>query len=270
MRYFIDFEATQYSDRIISLGCVREDGEFFASLVNPHKELTDFIVSLTGITQEMVDAAPDADKVFSDLYDFVSQDEGTPEFYCYGNCDKDFCKATFMKMATSFKARCMLGYLRTGLIDYGSIVKTHFGLHSPIGLVKVYNYYKGEESSQRHDALEDAFMLKYVCEKVEENEDEFDAFPEYRAHKAVAKIKAEAQTVAELAGTNAMYFRMKKGKVAETYYSLEDAITWVINHMMPANQRAEANHVNIGKKIKSAALNNKEYFKIKWAMSTAK
>ena len=71
MRYFIDFEATQYSDRIISVGCVREDGAAFHSLVNPNRQLTDFIISLTGITQEMVDAAPSADEVFSDLFNFV-------------------------------------------------------------------------------------------------------------------------------------------------------------------------------------------------------
>lgn len=270
MRYFIDFEATQYSDRIISVGCVKENGDSFYSLVNPNREITSFITSLTGITQEMVDAAPDADTVFADLYNFVKEDEGTPEFYCYGNSDKDFCKATFEKMATTFKARCMLGYLRTGLMDFGDIVKAHFGLNNNISLLKVYNYYTGTENAQTHNALEDAKMLKYVCEQVEANEDEFDAFPEYRVHKAVTKIKKEAKTMEDLKCANAVFFRLKKGRIAETYYTLEDAITWIIDHKMPAGQKDQVDPVNIGKKIKSAALNHKEYCKTSWAMSTVR
>ena len=33
MKYFIDFEATQFSQEIISIVCYREDGEMFYSLV---------------------------------------------------------------------------------------------------------------------------------------------------------------------------------------------------------------------------------------------
>ena len=44
MKYFIDFEATQFSNEIISVGCVREDGKEFYSLVRPEKrKLTKFI-----------------------------------------------------------------------------------------------------------------------------------------------------------------------------------------------------------------------------------
>lgn len=51
MNYFIDFEATQFSGEIISVGCVREDGETFYVLVQPQKgKLTPFITNLTGIT----------------------------------------------------------------------------------------------------------------------------------------------------------------------------------------------------------------------------
>lgn len=31
MKYFIDFEATQFSQEIISIGCIREDGQTFSS-----------------------------------------------------------------------------------------------------------------------------------------------------------------------------------------------------------------------------------------------
>lgn len=35
MKYFIDFEATQFSREIISIGCIREDGQTFYALVAP-------------------------------------------------------------------------------------------------------------------------------------------------------------------------------------------------------------------------------------------
>ena len=55
MKYFIDFEAAQFSNEIIAIGCVREDGVEFQSYVKANKKITEFITQLTGITQEMVD-----------------------------------------------------------------------------------------------------------------------------------------------------------------------------------------------------------------------
>ena len=53
MRYFIDFEASQFAEEIISVGCVDESGRSFYSLVRPKKpkKVTDFITKLTGITR---------------------------------------------------------------------------------------------------------------------------------------------------------------------------------------------------------------------------
>ena len=50
MRYFIDFEASQFAEEIISVGCVDESGRSFYSLVRPKKpkKVTDFITKLTG------------------------------------------------------------------------------------------------------------------------------------------------------------------------------------------------------------------------------
>lgn len=65
MKYFIDFEATQFSMEIISVGCVREDGQTFYALVAPKEgKITPFITNLTGITAEMVKTAMTPDSVF--------------------------------------------------------------------------------------------------------------------------------------------------------------------------------------------------------------
>ena len=164
MNYFIDFEATQFSNRIISVGCIKETGETFYSLVNPERELTKFIIDFTGITQEQVDAAPSANEVFEKLFDFCLQDEEAPTFYCYGDSDTAFAKATLEKMATNFKAKSMLSYIYANLIDFCPAVRAHFGIHSSVKLIKVAEYYKKEEMVQNHNALDDALLLKYLFE----------------------------------------------------------------------------------------------------------
>ena len=47
MKFFIDFEATQYSEYIISIGCVSEAGKEFSTLVKPpvKKKLTSFVTA---------------------------------------------------------------------------------------------------------------------------------------------------------------------------------------------------------------------------------
>lgn len=82
MKYFIDFEATQFSQEIISIGCIREDGQTFYALVAPKKgKITPFITNLTGITAEMIDSAMSADAVFSKFYDWLFENlDDAPEF----------------------------------------------------------------------------------------------------------------------------------------------------------------------------------------------
>ena len=63
------------SDRIIDVGAAKFRGDEqigeFHSLVNPRSRLSDFIVSLTGISQADVDAAPDWNAVRDDLQEFI-------------------------------------------------------------------------------------------------------------------------------------------------------------------------------------------------------
>lgn len=72
MKFFMDFEATRFSNRIISIGCVAENGNTFTTLVHPGKKKVDkFITELTGITNEMLEAAPDPDTVLPQFLDFL-------------------------------------------------------------------------------------------------------------------------------------------------------------------------------------------------------
>ena len=73
MNYFIDFEAASPITEIISIGCVREDGKEFYSLVKPAEAIvSEKITELTGITSAMLESAPSAIEVFTDFYNFAN------------------------------------------------------------------------------------------------------------------------------------------------------------------------------------------------------
>ena len=74
----LDLETTGLNakhDRIIDVGAVKFRGDeqigVFHSLVNPRVKLSEFIVSLTGISQPDVDVAPDWNAVRDELHDFI-------------------------------------------------------------------------------------------------------------------------------------------------------------------------------------------------------
>lgn len=263
MNYFIDFEATQFSNGIISVGCVAENGNTFYSIVNTSYKVTQFITDLTGITAEEVKNAPSQEEVFERMFDWVNINEGSPHFYCYGNCDKDFVKNNF-KDCKNFKAKAMLGYLFTDMVDYTSEVKMHFGLCKNIGLQKVYNYYNHQDQTQKHNSLEDAQMLKAVWEHIQENDCEFNAFPEYMAQQFNKKVESEMSDIDEKSYTVS---RIKNNKTVEIYPSLGAAIKWAYEQIPAGEERDKTSLKTIARGIKRAAKDpHKKYRNFKWVL----
>ena len=173
MNFYLDFEATQFSERIISIGCVAENGMTFNSLVNPGKgeKITGFITKLTGITQAMADNAKSADDVFIHFANWVVEmatnaQDPHPKYYVYGNSDEGFLQHTINHM-TNPMAISFATSIKALMTDYSKTVKQHFGI-GQVGLNRVYQLLKDEEHVQVHDALEDAMMLKYVQEHLGE------------------------------------------------------------------------------------------------------
>ena len=167
MRFFVDFEATQFSERIISIGCVAANGETFKTLVKPVKskdKVNSFITKLTGITNEMLATAPTADEAFNALFDFVleNQDDYSPEYFCYGSNDTQFIARTASHMKDA-RAITFAKALQHSMQDYSTRVKSHFKTRCDIALRKVYMLVQNEEIEQHHDALEDARMLYAVA-----------------------------------------------------------------------------------------------------------
>ena len=89
MNFYLDFEATRFSNRIISIGCSTDSGATFSTLVQPvHKAKVDkFITELTGITNEMLAEAPSADIAFNMLADFIelNNNDGKPHLYGFNS-----------------------------------------------------------------------------------------------------------------------------------------------------------------------------------------
>ena len=259
MKYFVDFEATQFSNEIIEIGCVREDGAEFKSYVNAKRKLTDFIKNLTGISQETIDAAPSSDEVFRNFYQWLKGDTNI-EFYCYGNSDIDFVKKNLSK-TTDFEAQAALSMIGMALNDYAVEVKRHFGIIKAIGLVKVLAHYRGVDAiEQNHDALEDAKFLKEVYDYIQaEGEIEECPFPDYQ--KKV--VKKPIQPKVEVPKGVPYIARIRKNQVVETYATMDEAVTWVINQASE-NQRGEMKPENVAKRVRRASGQNQPYISWKW------
>lgn len=254
MNYFIDFEATQFSNAIISVGCQAEDGREFYSLVRTSHKITSFITDLTGITKEDIAVAPTPETVFSALYDWCEDDH--PHFLCYGNGDKEFVKRNF-KDCKDFKAAAMLAYLYADLEDYAPIVKQHFGLCKPIGLNKVYNYCAKEQNEQKHHALEDAYMLYKVYYYIQKhNKEEHNIFPEYELARVKEKDKTPIYTV----------YREQNGITIDIFCSLSAAAKWCLENLAHAKEINSTKLKAVAKKIKHAAKTNKTYQGFEWRL----
>lgn len=257
MKYFIDFEAAQFSNRIISIGCVRENGDKFYSLVNPSTKITPFITDLTGITNEMSEQAPYPEEVFSKFFDWCMElEDDLPQFYCYGNCDTNFVKKNFSS-CKNFKAKAILGYLYSDLFNCEPFIRSHFGVIQPISLIKITSYYKKEEITQTHNALEDAKMLKYVFEQIQlhSKDEDSNAFPEYKSNPIYDPT---------VDWNKYRVHRFKDGKKVETFETLTEAVEWVFDHLPDNGQKEQVHKKNLGNKIKNASNKNIKYINYKW------
>ena len=170
MNFYLDFEATQFSERIISIGCVSETGKTFQTLVKPVNgdKVNNFITELTGITNEMLENAPTANQAFNDFFDFVinTNDNTMPSYFCYGSGDKTFINKT-VKYMTDVRAISFAISVQTMLIDYAQEVKSYLSIKG-IPLKKLIALVRHVENvEQIHDAMDDAMMLKECVEGID-------------------------------------------------------------------------------------------------------
>lgn len=100
MRFYINFEATQPENEIISIGAVAENGATFHTLVKPQlSSISPYVSQLTHISAEDLKTAPIIDKAFIDFDLWVMHQEKNVmncRFISYGDDDK-FVKCTLRK-----------------------------------------------------------------------------------------------------------------------------------------------------------------------------
>ncbi len=263
MNYFIDFEATQFSNEIISIGCVRSNGDSFYSEVKAKKKLTNFITSLTGITNEQNKIAPSSDEVFSNFFDWVNEIPNEKAiFYCYGNTDINFIKKN-LETSKSIKAQAALSMIGMNLHDYANVAKMHFGLVKNIALIKLVAYYRGvEEVLQEHDALEDALFLKEVFDHVSnEGIVEGHPFPDYELTGVLPKMKPDANGNPSAKYPKNILKSLKhriemydaNGEILEkTFSSIGEARYYVMNNKISPVDRKKTDKSKVENKIINA------------------
>jgi DNA polymerase III epsilon subunit-like protein len=283
MKFFLDFEATRFSNRIISIGCVAENGNTFYTLVKPvNKAKVDrFITELTGITNAMLAAAPSADEAFNQLFDFIEQNSCgiAPEFYCYGDSDATFINHTVKYMEDARACMCALA-IGGNIIDYASVVKKFFLVKTDMALRKVYMLIKAKkELVQKHDALEDALMLQCVVENLEkkckpEDKDTILAMPSQKkpnVKKAPAQFRQWDGSSKWDANTNAnenswmlKCIDQHSGDV-KFFDSAETAALWVIRYIARNVSPKSAEHrARIGGAIMNATESKKCRYNCYW------
>lgn len=280
MKFYVDFEATQFTERVIAIGCVCENGKSFRSMVRLCKgdKLTPFITQLTGITEEMLENAPTVDEAFRNFFYFVAENCNgeAPEYYCYGNTDVRFIKQTVKKM-TDFLAITFATSMASLLQDYSVVVKNFFKT-GPLGLFRVYSFMLPEAPRQSHDPLEDAIMLQYIEKNLREKCQPNDFLPQVAPEKVNRPDKVQCINNRNPKIPSIFYdwdgqapFKIVTGATAENYVvevrhfkkntvriqyfnNMEEAVIWDMkfgnNKFSPKN---EAHYRKAEKEIRNAS-----------------
>ena len=288
MRYFLDFEATQFSGRIISIGCVAENGETFYTLCKPSKpgeNINTFITELTGITKEMLAEAPSADDAWNMFFDWAmakGSDGSVPQYYCYGNADAGFIKKT-VKYMSDFRAITFANSVMASMIDYAPIVANFFNLQN-IGLHRVFKLLTADDENQHHNALEDAQMLMFVKDNLAtmaSPEDVSKLPPRERPQVSKQRAKCPDIWFEWPDGAKNMYQVNTRGtednwtvkaynkSINKTVYfdTMENASLWVIKYLVRGRSPRKADDRNaIAKRIKGNFENKtaQTYCGFKW------
>lgn len=282
MKFYIDFEATQYTENIISIGCVAENGDSFSSLVNCSYKVGNFVTQLTGITNEMISTAPSPDEVFTNFFQWVMERSNEiPSYYCYGNADSHYIYNTVKKMK-DFSAITFALSIAGNLIDYSKDVCNFFNMKQ-VGLHRVFLLMQKEAGEQKHDALEDAQMLAFVEQnmmakcKPEDNAimpaathsaakkapAKFLAFPDGRDNKYLTDTGADEN--------NYMYkYQSNKNNSSGVKYfdSLETAYLWAMKYCLQGKSPKKDKDINlVQKNIINAAKNNAHYGGGRWTLN---
>lgn len=271
MNFYIDFEATQFAQRIISIGCITETGDSFYTLVKPvdGDRVNSFITNLTGIDNAALEEKGLAPEEALYKLRYFIQTHVDPEepsfFYTYGNSDKDFLDRTIHHCDFDFNEQVWFYSLAASFIDYSIFVNKFFKTGT-ISLKKAAAWFKGEPIYQHHNALEDADLLRYVAcgiaatDPPDQNpwaEEMLERARKQRENNAKMDIFAKSENKAILAiGCDHQF----------EYKSVREAALFLYNEVLDKKQRKSTKVGNIKYKLKHAIRTGKPYFTYIWKL----
>jgi len=267
MKYYLDFEATQYSRKIISIGCVDETGRIFYSLVRPRskKVITPFITKLTGLTWELLENAPTIDEAFSAFYDWVGCLHDV-HFYVYGNEDKNFLRNSQSEMSNT-KALTLASIIENNLIDSADFVKQKF--HDNLALVTILAYYRNcPIISQAHNSLEDAEWLMEICDYMANDTKEYTFLETNDIKQRFPKPKMEYPNRKKIPEEDRIHlsaYRKNAKKPCMEFTSFEQAVKFICRDRARRNRPQEQKKIVL-QSIHRAIEEDNVYYHFKWKL----
>lgn len=264
MKFFIDFEATQPENEIISIGIICENGNSFKSLIKPCMGMVSpFVSKLTGIKPEELKTARTADFVFEDLYNWIEEQEinfgdterAKRQFYTYGNSDINFLRTTLSTLTFEF-AYNMVCSIIANLNDFSKKTESYF--ERQISLINAYNSISKSDNEQTHDPLIDAMMLQALYNEINDKQEKFNG-------KIVSNRKPYNEPqMGEM--PHGRFYCKGTGKNAKEreFASIEDAIEWIIETECSKNDRDRISRKKMAVKIMKAIKSNTTYHRRYW------
>ena len=256
MNFYVDFEATQPEQEIISIGVYSDNEKSFYALVKPQfSKVSKYITDMTGITNEILETAEPLDMVLKKLYVWCYEQEHSLmnwHLYSYGDGDVEFLKNSMRNIETETSliiASLMIATMK----DYSQEVTRYF--RGTTSLIKAYNYLKDLENKQKHNALEDAKMLADIFMKINEKEP-------LSTNPFVEMAIAEANYTFP----SGRFFCKAKGKNAKDkeFSCIQEALEWLINTNIAKDSREAVRRDRMATRIMKAIRKHESYMNYKW------
>lgn len=257
MNFYIDFEATQPEQEIISIGAVAENGKKFYSLIKPRfSKVSSYITEITGIKNIDLEYEHELNTIFDLFYIWCKEQEENLakwHFYSYGDGDIDFLKHSFCNL-TDEKPMIVASYMIATMKDYSKDVTKYF--HGTTSLIKAFNYLKELDDKQKHNALEDAKMLAEVYSKIS-NKTPLEENP-FKA--------AREEQEAHYTFPSGRFFCKGLGKNAKEreFVDIHEAIEWIINTNIRIEDRENVHRDRMATKIMKSIRKHSNYMGYKW------
>ena len=254
MNFYIDFEATQPEQEIISIGVYSDNEESFYALVKPQfSKISKYITNMTGITNEMVEDRYDLDTAFNDLYVWCANQESNLNewhFYSYGEGDVDFIKHSMCNIQTQ-RPLIIASIMIATMQDFSKEVTKYF--RGTTSLIKAFNYLKSLENKQKHNALEDAKMLADIFVKITDKE-------------PLSENPFVERAICNYTFPSGRFFCKGKGKNEKEreFGCIQEAIEWLINTNIAKDSRDAVRRDRMATKIMKSIRKNEYYMNYKW------